>query len=66
MKVSCTIKKMKVIKEELKKYLYYKKMKVIKEELKKYLIGDDNNKAIVYSNVYERKNRQLVRYPTIS
>ena len=26
-------------------------MKVIKEELKKYLIDDDNNKAIIYSNV---------------
>ena len=27
------------------------KIKVIKEELKKYLSGNDNSKAIVYSNV---------------
>ena len=39
-KVSCTIYK----------------MKIIKEDLKKYLSEDDNSKAIVYSNVSSQVN----------
>ena len=31
-------------------------MKIIKEELKKYLSEDDNSKAIVYSNVSSQVN----------
>ena len=44
MNVTFTIYKMKVIKEEITKYL-------IKEEITKYLRDDKNSKAIVYSNV---------------